>query len=277
MKKLVTHFSPDLDAITALWLIKNFMPGWKNAEIITIPAGSTYQNDPVDTNKEIIHVDTGLGKYDHHQINSNTCAARLVFESLEKNFNLPSKNSPVLVRLTTYVNEIDHFQDVFYPDAKADRYEFSLAPLIEGLHKTIKNDQAVIEIAFKLLDSVFIVMKNKIAAESEIKSGYIFNSHYGRSLIMETGNGDVLKLAQKYGFSFTAIKDPRKGSIRIKTLPLAKYDLKPLYEKIIKADKKGTWFLHVSGNMLLNGSSKNPNFVASSLTCAQLIAIVKKV
>ena len=277
MKIIVTHLTPDLDAITACWLVKNFMPGWKNAEIITVPAGTTYQNKIVDSYREIIHVDTGLGKYDHHQTNSNTCAARLVFVSLEKNYGLSSKNIPVLTRLTTYVNEIDHFQDAFYPDAKADHYEFTLAPLIEGLHKTIKNDQLVIEIAFKLLDSVLIVLKNKIAAESEIKSGYIFNSRYGKSIVMETGNGDTLKLAQKSGFSFTAIKDPRKGNIRIKTLPLAKYDLMPLYENIIKIDKKATWYLHVSRHMLLNGSSRNPNFIPSSLTSAQLIAIIKKV
>lgn len=277
MKILVTHLSPDLDALTASWLVKKFLPEWKNAEIITIPAGKTYQNKTVDIDKDIIHVDTGLGKFDHHQINSNTCAARLVFKYLELNCNLSEKNISALNRLTTYVNEIDHFQDAFYPDAKADRYEFSLAPLIDGLHKTIKNDQSVIEIAFKLLDSVFIVMKNKIAAELEIKSGYVFNSVYGHSIVMETGNSDALKLAQKSGFSFTAIKDPRKGNIRIKTLPLAKYDLMPLYDKIIRVDKKATWFLHVSRHMLLNGSSKNPDFVASALTSAQLIAIIKKV
>lgn len=277
MKIIVTHLAPDFDAITACWLIKNFMPGWKNVEIITVPAGKTYQNKTVDSNRDIIHVDTGLGKYDHHQTNSNTCAARLVFESLEKNYSLSSKSIPVLSRLTTYVNEVDHFQDAFYPDAKADRYEFSLAPLIEGLHKTIKNEQMVMEIGFKLLDSALIVLKNKISAELEIKSGYIFNSIYGKSIVMETGNSDALKLAQKSGFSFTAIKDPRKGNIRIKTLPLAKYDLKSLYEKIIKADKKATWYLHVSRHMLLNGSSKNPDFIPSSLTSAQLIAIIKKV
>ena len=277
MKTIVTHLAPDLDAITACWLVKNFMPGWKNAQIITVPAGKTYQDKQVDTDKDIIHVDTGLGKYDHHQTNSNTCAARLVFKALEKNYSLSTKNIPVLARLTSYVNEIDHFQDVFYPEAKADRYEFSLAQLIEGLHKTIKNDQSVIEIAFKLLDGILIVLKNKIAAESEIKSGYIFDSCYGHSIVMETGNSDSLKLAQKSGFSFGAIKDPRKGNIRIKTLPLAKYDLTPLYEKIIKVDKKATWFLHVSRHMLLNGSSKNPDFIPSSLSSAQLIAIIKKV
>ncbi|PIP64831.1 hypothetical protein COW96_00400, partial [Candidatus Roizmanbacteria bacterium CG22_combo_CG10-13_8_21_14_all_33_16] len=49
MKIIVTHLTPDLDAITACWLVKNFMPGWKNAEIITIPAGTTYQNKIVDS------------------------------------------------------------------------------------------------------------------------------------------------------------------------------------------------------------------------------------
>src|SRR3989344_449769 len=39
MKIIVTHSSPDLDAITSAWLIKRFLPGWEDANIQFVPAG----------------------------------------------------------------------------------------------------------------------------------------------------------------------------------------------------------------------------------------------
>ena len=49
MKKIVTHFAPDLDAITSVWLVKRFMPGWKKAEVVFVPAGETLDDQPVDS------------------------------------------------------------------------------------------------------------------------------------------------------------------------------------------------------------------------------------
>ena len=39
MKIIVTHHSPDWDAITSCWLLKRFLPGWENAEVKFVPAG----------------------------------------------------------------------------------------------------------------------------------------------------------------------------------------------------------------------------------------------
>jgi hypothetical protein len=59
------------------------MPGWKSAEFKFVQAGETLDNLPPDNNPEIIHVDTGFGKFDHHQTDKETCASKLVFEYLE--------------------------------------------------------------------------------------------------------------------------------------------------------------------------------------------------
>ena len=84
MKTIVTHFAPDLDGITSIWLLKTFLPEWKEAAIAFVPAGKTLQDTPVDSDLEVVHVDTGFGKFDHHQSNEDTCAALLVYESLGK-------------------------------------------------------------------------------------------------------------------------------------------------------------------------------------------------
>ena len=39
MKIVVTHTSPDMDAITSVWLIKKFLPGWETATVRFVPAG----------------------------------------------------------------------------------------------------------------------------------------------------------------------------------------------------------------------------------------------
>ena len=121
------------------------------------------------------------------------------------------------------------------------------------------------------------IFVKKINAEDELKKGFVFTSLWGKSIVIETKNEETTKLALKKGYKLVAKKDPEKGNIRIKTLPDKKLNLKPLHEKIIEADQKATWFLHASGNMLLNSSSKNPNFIPSKLSLSRLIEIIKSV
>lgn len=88
MRKIVTHKASDLDAVTSTWLIKRFLPGWENAEIAFVPAGSklagsyTRKGEIIETvdGDEVIHVDTGMGPLDHHQTqDNNVCATSLAF------------------------------------------------------------------------------------------------------------------------------------------------------------------------------------------------------
>src|SRR5260221_1621815 len=77
MKIIVTHMSPDWDAITSVWLLKKYLAGWQDAAVKFVPAGqrlnniklkseNVEQNDPIERvgEDEIIHVDTGLGPLD---------------------------------------------------------------------------------------------------------------------------------------------------------------------------------------------------------------------
>ena len=148
---------------------------------------------------------------------------------------------------------------------------------VGALKQSLGDDRKVMEIVFTLLDAHLQLFKNKIKAEKEIKDGYVFQSKWGKTLIMNTRNDEALRLAQKLGFQLVAIKGPDKGGIRIKTPPKKELDLTPLYEEIMKKDRKGSWFLHIGRNMLLNGSSKKPGQVPSPLTLKQLIEIIKEI
>jgi len=91
MKIVVTHSSPDMDAIASVWLIKKFLPGWETATVKFVPAGERIDSgkwqdkseiSPIERieDDEAIHVDTGLGPLDHHQTASDkVCGASLAW------------------------------------------------------------------------------------------------------------------------------------------------------------------------------------------------------
>ncbi len=278
MKTIVSHLGPDIDSITATWLIKKFLPGWQNAVLKFVPAGSTLDKQPADENPDIIHVDTGFGKFDHHQTKKNTCASLLVYQFLKSKEFIKKKHEKPLKRLVDQVNNFDHFGEINFSDPAADQYEFLINNIIDsGLKSVIKNDQDIMLLVFPFLDGLFHTFTKKINAEKEMKKGIIFQSRWGKSIALNSKNEEVIKLALKKGFQLAIRKDPQTGHIRIKTQPKKELNLKSLYLKIIKIDKKGSWFLHASGNMLLNGSSKNPHLIASQLTLKQIIDIIKNV
>ena len=278
MKTIVTHFSPDIDAITACWLIKRYLPLWNQAKIEFVAAGTTLDKEQPDINPEIIHVDTGMGKFDHHQANNYNSASLLVFDFLVKKKLIRDRSLVALHRMVDQINGFDHFSESDFPDPTNDRYEFMLHKIIEaGLKNKLKDDFLITETVFNLLDVVFNIFFKKVLAEDEINQGIVFESKWGKCLAVSGKNEEVVKLGLKSGFNLVIKKDPDRGNIRIKTQPNKKFDLESIYKEIIKKDKTGTWFLHVSHNMLLNSSAKNPNFIPTKLSLKEVIEIIKRV
>lgn len=278
MKTIVTHFSPDLDAIAGIWLLRRFHPDYKTAQYHFMPGGkNTFQDVPVDTDPNVIHVDTGYGMLDHHQTNEDTCAAVRTFEYCKNKGYLEQKLVEPLQRMVQIVNDIDHFREVYYPNPNADHYEFMLHQIIEGMHAGVKTDADRIELCLPVLDGVLQVFRNKVKGEEEVKKGLVVYTSWGKALVMHTDNAEALKIAQKEGYVLVARKDRQHGRIRIKSIPNPKYDLTALYEKIKQKDTVGEWFLHIGKNMLLNGSAKGPSMKPSPLTLSQLVELIKEI
>ncbi len=295
MKKIVTHKSCDLDAISSVWLIKRFLIGWEDAVAEFVNAGEklsgTYEKEgeaiEIVDGIPTIHVDTGMGALDHHQTpDNNVCAARKTFEFIltqETQLHKRDNQREAVRRIVELVIDDDHFQEVYYPDANHDVYESGIVALIQGyklLHKG--DDMALVEFGFELLDDMVHNLEAKIWAESEIKEkGVEFESKWGKAVAVETINDEVLKRAQMMGYVVSVRRDPSYGYIRIKALPDKRgseslnIDLTPVYEKLKEMDPEATWFLHASKRMLLNGSSKNPDMKGSKLTLDQVIEVLK--
>lgn len=303
MKIIVTHNSPDLDAVSSSWLIKRFLPGWQDAEVVTVPAGGRINTQRASEDviehldgKEVIHVDTGMGPLDHHQTqDDNTCAAERAYAYVMQHSEELAGNkhkADALKRMVNFVVDDDHFQEVFFPDPTADVYEMSMVSLISGIKVQFpKDDATCIRFGFDLLDAALHSMENRLWAEEEIKEkGIHFNTKWGKGLAIETINDEVLKLAQIMGYVIAVRKDPKNNGVRIKVRPKKRdnnekkseneyesvdIDLTPVYEKLLKMDPEATWFLHVSKRMLLNGSTKNPNMRGSKLTLPEVVEVLQ--
>src|SRR3989344_4646464 len=192
--------SPDLDAISSCWLIKKFLTGWQNAEIKFVPAGLTLNKLPPDENPEIIHVDTGLGKFDHHQSNEKTCSARKILDQLMKKELIKPKLLKPLEILVNFVIEDDHFLEVYYPEPESDRYKFLLNNLIDGLKTVLGDDRKLFDYISILLDGTVEKLKKKEQADEDLNKGLVFTSYLGKSFAIVTPNDEVLRFAQKIGY-----------------------------------------------------------------------------
>lgn len=272
-KIIVTHQSVDLDAIAAAWLILRFFPGWNTAQLAFVPAECTLEGKLVDSNPSIWHVDTGKGIFDHHQRHEYTSATQLVYEHMAQHAYIEGPMLRALERMVHVITDIDHFAEVFYPEPDADRYEFMAYQIISELKGMFKSDEETVKQGGILLDAILRSFKKRMHAESEIEKGYVYTSYLGKSIVMDTGNDEVLKLAQKMGYKMSARFDTTKGVIRIKCIPEQNLDLTPLYTKLKKKEPKVNWFLHISKHMLFNSSQKSNTFIPSRITPKEFIAI----
>src|SRR3989344_7158032 len=275
-KLIVPHVSPDFDGIPAIWLLKKFHPDFADARVAFVPAGQTYNNQPVDSDPDIVHVDTGLGKFDHHQTSDFTCGARLVYEWLVKEDYI--NDDEALGRLVAVLTEMDHGYDNYkWPEPASDRNEFFAHNVLSGIKMINQNqDEKYVEWITSQLEAIYKLLQAKVRAEKEIEGGKKFKTKWGEGVGLMSSNSTVLDLAVKKGFAVVAIKDPNRGNVRITGSNSAGVDFTKAYEDILKLDSEGTWFLHASKVLLRNGSTRNPTMKPTKLGIDEIVGILEK-
>lgn len=275
-KIIVTHISPDFDGIPAIWLLKKFHPEYKDARVELVPAGNnTFNNQPVDSDPDVLHVDVGGGKFDHHNTDDFTCGAKLVWEWLVDE-GFVKKDDKALERMIQVITELDHGWDHYkWAESSADRYEFSLHNVLSGIKmtqpgKTDKHVQWVCE----SLEAVYALMKSKVKAEEEIKEGMEFETRWGKGIGVVTKNDGIMDVAMKNGWAIVVRKDPQEGYVRITGNNLYEVDLTKAYDEIVKRDGQGNWFLHASKVLLRNGSTRNPTMKPTKMSLEEVVRIL---
>lgn len=285
-KLIVAHHAPDLDAITATWLLKRFdSKNYADAKIAFVNPGDRITLEEAEKSgaqlHEVTHVDTGLGEFDHHQserAKQQICAATLVHDYLCR-IQPHLENDKALEELVIYTNQIDHFQEIYWPEVSTPRFSFSITELIRGHEFTDPhNDDSQMHFGMQCLDNIYASLKQHIkAAEIIEEKGQEFIIKEGKALAIETRNDETIKLGQKRGFILVVRKDSKLGHIRIKVRPDAIMDLDALHKAIIAEDNKGTWFYHGSGKMLINSSRKHRNQTPSPLSLDRVISLIKEI
>lgn len=276
-KVVVTHLSPDFDAIPAIWLLKRFHPEFEDAKIAFVPVGdTTCDGQPVDSNPDIVHVDTGMGKFDHHQTNTFTCAAKLIYEWLVDEGYV--KDDEALKRFVEIVTQIDHGWDINrWCEAANDRYEFSLHNMLVGWKILYpKQDENHVQWTMRALDSIYRLLQLKVDAEKGIEDGLKFKTRWGQGVAVYTANDMVMDLAIKNGFAIVVRKDPGKGYLRVTGSTGHKVDLTKAYEMFKSKDSQASWFLHASKVLLRNGSTRNPTMKPTKLELEEIVEILEK-
>jgi hypothetical protein len=284
IRLLVAHQNHDLDAIGACWLFLRFdEEAFRAAQLYFVPAGDEVSERVLEaqgiSREEVIHVDTGMGRFDHHQPGNQAydSATMKVYEYLLEQYPDYGQDE-ALKRMVDFINGSDHFESCYWPEATHDRYEFMLDEVLKGLRSARHfNDRELVEFGGVCLDGVYAAMRIKVSAEKDLKElGRDFESPWGKALAIENKNDEVIKLAQKAGYSLVVRKDAEQGHMRIKAVPQKEIDLTPVYEKIKAVDTKGSWFFHPAKTMLINHSEKDETKVPTPLTLNQVVGIVEE-
>lgn len=282
---IVTHHSPDLDAIASVWLLKRFdSQDFADAKISFVDPGETISPEVVKSlgfeMDQVTHTDTGLGKFDHHQperAHQRICATSLVYDHICE-IQPDKKDDQALAALSEYVTNIDHFGEVHWPEASLPRFAFTLPELIHGLELLeLHDDDSQLHFGFTCLDSAYATLKQFFKAHDLLAEKAVrFELPIGNCVAIETANDDVIKLAQKQGVDLVIKKDDHTGHVRIKARPDTEFTLEALAEKVKALEPDVNWYYHPGGKMLLNGSRKHRHQNPSSLSLEQLITLTKE-
>ncbi|MBU0974324.1 hypothetical protein KKD03_01325 [Patescibacteria group bacterium] len=289
---IITHHAPDIDAIGAVWILKRFdMNKYADAKLAFVNPGETISMDAANELGfqlyNTTHVDTGLGRFDHHQPDKGMqrLSATMLVHDYVVSKNLSLEKNEALDIIIEFITQIDHFEEIYWPDAGSYRYAFLIHELIRGIEfADPHNDESQMQFGLTCLDSAYAVLTQQVKAKEIIaEKGREFTIDRSdddknveiKCLALLTRNDDTLKIAQKQGFELVIRKDQKLGNIRIKVRPDSKIHLKPLYKAITAVDPKATWYYHPSGKMLLNGTKKHHNQIPSKLSVDEVINLTK--
>lgn len=287
MRLIVTHNSPDLDAIGAVWMLKTFdNQHYADAKVSFVDPGQTISDAQIaelgrqiSDFEEITHVDTGLGEFDHHQSDrglQHISATSLTYDHVCQ-VHPELVNDTALRELVRIITDLDHFGECFWPEPNDSKYAFMLHEILEGLARAgLHNDETQLHFGMTCLKGVYKKLEEIEKAREIMDRGIEFETKWGTGFAVETNNDTVMKFAQKAGYAVVIRKDPDEGHARIKGSPIKGMDLTPLANLVREKDDVGTWYFHPSKAMLLNGSEKWSNKVSTPLTLDQLLEMAKQ-
>lgn len=260
---IVGHLAPDLDCLTAIWILVRF-GGARTAALQFVPAGQTLHNRPPDADPQIVHVDTGGGQYDHHhQAAADLCAAELVRRRI-------APDDKALERIVDQVNQIDN--------AVAPRSSqgfFNVNALVTGYNLLFPNRPHHVAYAMlPNLDAWYEHESRQIRLEHAFARRIEFETPWGLGIAMDDDDGISGKLAFRQGAVLYAYRN-RHGWMGIAAQSRSNVDLSEIYHDLQLVDGDADWYLHPGKRMLLCGTPKAPPRAPSRLSLDELVRVIQ--
>jgi len=259
---IVAHLAPDLDCIAAIWIFKRF-GGCSDVQLQFVPAGTTLNNLPVDSDPHVVHVDTGLGRFDHHQRHVRTLsAAELVRRTV-------APHDPILERVVKQVTLIDNAISV-------DRQGCDMGRLADSFNLLYEHEPArVVELMMPNLDAWYA----HELRQQQISESYVnrieFQSPWGRGMAMQSQFGGSASLAYRAGAVVYVYREELHGWTGVAAQARSSVNLTSLYERLRSVDAHADWYLHPSKRLLLCGTAKAPVQHTSSLSLRALVDVIE--
>jgi hypothetical protein len=261
---IVGHLAPDLDCLVAIWILMR-MGGADDADLVFVPAGSTLDNQPPDARAHIIHVDTGGGRFDHHQRpGCLLSAAELVRRAV-------APNDPALARMVDHVTRLDnacfHGHDTTF---------FHINDLIMGYNQLFPNrPHHVAQAMLSNFDAWYEHEMRQLRIEGAFSERLEFPTRWGLGIAMQSHDGASSRLAYEQGAILYVYRDGR-GYMGIAAQRRSTVDLQPIYSDLQRLDPLADWYLHPNHRMLLCGTSKAPPQHLSQLSLRELVDVIRR-
>lgn len=259
---IVGHLAPDLDCLMAIWILMR-MCGAEDAELVFVPAGTTLDHQRVDTDRTVVHVDTGGGRFDHHHRNDCTLsAAELVRRAV-------APQDAALARMVDHVTRLDHANyqggDVF----------FNINDLIAGYNELFPNHpHHVARAMLANFDAWYEHEARHLRLERAFANRMEFPTRWGLGIAMQSDDGGSSRLAYGHGAVLYVYRDGR-GYMGIAAQSRSNVDLQPVYTNLKRVDPVADWYLHPSHRLLLCGTSKAPPRRCSQLSLEELVEVIQ--
>lgn len=293
---IVTHTSPDWDAITGVWLLRAY---GGHLGLVPVKFINTGNPDPAILEGALAVVDTGkeyeptMLRFDHHQLpgdaSNQTCATRQVWEYLKNEGQDVAHLKPLI--------DLIYCGDTGRKEAGADwSREIGIHALLSAYklwHKEVKqvilSDEEILFWGFSILDMLDLRLRKQAEIRAELADKVVYKSADGLVWGIRYGSTGSTFAAFELGARLVVFEgEPLEveggttypiGVMRAgewnepHTGKLVKYIL----DRPIGPDYKeelATWFLHGSGFFSGRGTAKAPVFKPVEISLTTLASYI---
>lgn len=236
----------------------------QEASIAFVPAGTTLDGQPADANPTIIHVDTGGGRFDHHQQADRSLSA----SELVRRAVAPSNRA--LQKLVAQVTGIDNASAT-----DVSKLFFNINDLVNAYNSMFPNRPVqVAEAMFSNLDAWYEHEARQLRLEQAFEQRVEFETPWGLGIAMESDDGGSSRLAYGRGAVLYAYRDGN-GWMGVAAKARSDVDLQPVYADLQQYDAEADWYLHPGRRLLLCGTAKAPPRTPSRLSLDQLVRVIR--